>query len=867
MLKKMTIFIFAILSLGNAIYSQNENKDTYIFMDISGSTHPTFKEMQNYALDEILPEVKKGSKLAIYKFYEKCVNIYDQEVKTDFDIKWAEQRISKLLPNGPWTNLDLVKAIIEEQNINLESANVYILTDGHQELRDGSNEYFLTERNINSFLDDCDLLPQGGWFLLVYKYKDKVLNPVNSQNPSQIEVVEIITETKEKKQFSIDLSSLKIVIFILLILLFLILIIDVITCLIFHTERKKSVNLQQFSNHSLRWTINFSISLFAFLSLIALSYIILKISANSLVFFIFAITMLGLTILAYKLSIGDICRNITYSNRLKKIYGILTKEIYIDFANEFEIDAATCNYVLYLRRKQIEEIEFNEQEIQEKQIAFGIALKKINDSYAIGIQRFKHFYFINLEKIFEQLDLEFPSEEKRRQIADIIASSYGNDKLDKWDWILGASIGLITGLMDVFLVGKPGDSKLGDVVDKLSEKIVLLTANLNGYKGTDYRGAVDNLEKKYFVTYDKAKIDEIGMLEKNHHLLSLAHANDIIGLIFSILDTKVSIEKSKEENGALYTVVTCIYKKDPETIAKIKANPNLEFVLGGALVRLVQPLTYSKGDDIGKQKNVNDEKFKMYFKNALFAILYEKCKDAEEEKTMALCALYGFVIWLGHLWSDKIGGRSTVEKGNRGTGIAAPFQELLAQANFNIPVFRELKGKGEEIIKKQVGDITKEMFEKGFDNRFYQTQRIPVFINEYFTKIAFIIKEVSVYNKEFSMREIIQILCAEGTIKNTARAISGISNFELEKMLLVSYSTFSAIDVGDALVRSGAITGNGFALNIDTFLYINYAGLKKLGAEAVSVFLSYLRRWTSSPEKIVNEIKEIAKNSESEEGE
>ena len=37
---------------------------------------------------------------------------------------------------------------------------------------------------------------------------------------------------------------------------------------------------------------------------------------------------------------------------------------------------------------------------------------------------------------------------------------------DKLDYILSASSGALCGIMDVFLVGKPGESPLGDIIDK-----------------------------------------------------------------------------------------------------------------------------------------------------------------------------------------------------------------------------------------------------------------------------------------------------------------------------------------------------------------------------------------------------------------
>ena len=135
MKKKFIFFVSLIIFITSLFASEKDNKkDTYIFIDISGSVYTVFNEIQDYAINDIVTTLNKDTNLSIYKFYGKCVNIYDQKLNTDFDFEYAKERIQKLLPNGPWTNLDLVKSVIKDKKINLEESNVYILTDGHQEL-------------------------------------------------------------------------------------------------------------------------------------------------------------------------------------------------------------------------------------------------------------------------------------------------------------------------------------------------------------------------------------------------------------------------------------------------------------------------------------------------------------------------------------------------------------------------------------------------------------------------------------------------------------------------------------------------------------------------------------------------------------
>ena len=54
---------------------------------------------------------------------------------------------------------------------------------------------------------------------------------------------------------------------------------------------------------------------------------------------------------------------------------------------------------------------------------------------------------------------------------------------DKLDYILAASSGALCGVIDIFLVGKPGESPLGDITDKWFANRTIDFAKLCGYKG------------------------------------------------------------------------------------------------------------------------------------------------------------------------------------------------------------------------------------------------------------------------------------------------------------------------------------------------------------------------------------------------
>ena len=117
---------------------------------------------------------------------------------------------------------------------------------------------------------------------------------------------------------------------------------------------------------------------------------------------------------------------------------------------------------------------------------------------------------------------------------------------DRWDYLIAASCGVLAGLADAFFVGVPGqDSVLGKMTDQGADRLVEKFAALCGWnpsnEGSDSNAsAIAFLERKFQVNYDQrhgADVEHIfKMSASNHHLKSLAHSPDVVGLFFSILD-------------------------------------------------------------------------------------------------------------------------------------------------------------------------------------------------------------------------------------------------------------------------------------------------------------------------------------------
>lgn len=182
---------------------------------------------------------------------------------------------------------------------------------------------------------------------------------------------------------------------------------------------------------------------------------------------------------------------------------------------------------------------------------------------------------------------------------------------DKTDYILAAASGTICGLMDIFLVGKAGESVIGDITDNWFENRTMDFAKICGWDGNNndsLSSAIKYLEKKFKIPYDQTGAGDAARMvfdlnPRNHHFKSLGHNPSLLGLFFSILDQFAN---------------TSHFVSEGELISLQEADDN--FVLQGA--------------------NISAKLF---------------------------C---GFINWLGQLISDMSG--SSASKG-RGMGIPSPF--------------------------------------------------------------------------------------------------------------------------------------------------------------------------------------------------
>ena len=253
---------------------------------------------------------------------------------------------------------------------------------------------------------------------------------------------------------------------------------------------------------------------------------------------------------------------------------------------------------------------------------------------------------------------------------------------DKLDYILAASSGALCGVIDIFLVGKPGESPLGDISDKWFANRTMDFAKLclpDNKEFDSLDSALRFLENKFRVPYDQTGLGDagravFGMNAKNHHFKSLAHNLSLLGLFFSILDQFSN---------------TSHFISDGQLIALQQANDNWE-LQGG---------------------NIPSKLF---------------------------C---GFVNWFGHLMSDVAGSNFSAKDGNRGMGIPSP---LWTWINDIIAIKAKL-GLSVTDTDKAMNELALEIFEKGYDIRFQTAQAIPVFLNELLVRLIYAVRRLYRY--------------------------------------------------------------------------------------------------------------------------
>lgn len=122
---------------------------------------------------------------------------------------------------------------------------------------------------------------------------------------------------------------------------------------------------------------------------------------------------------------------------------------------------------------------------------------------------------------------------------------------DLTDYVVSASCGVLTGLLDVFWVGEFSLENAQDWGRSNINRFVIKVANLRGYKKDGLEGAIRFLEKDAPMASDKLTNEWGGGLQ--HHFRDFAHHASVGGLIFSILSQFTGMSYGTNTEGHFVT--------------------------------------------------------------------------------------------------------------------------------------------------------------------------------------------------------------------------------------------------------------------------------------------------------------------------
>lgn len=373
------------------------------------------------------------------------------------------------------------------------------------------------------------------------------------------------------------------------------------------------------------------------------------------------------------------------------------------------------------------------------------------------------------------------------------------DKCDKYDYLAAVGCGAIGGIIDIFLVGQPGDSVFGSWTDTQVDKCVITFSKKMGWnpragQEDNVQSAIGFLEKGskksgfdgFRVNYDQKNSNDVNklfnMAPNNHHMMSIAHSPDIIGLFFSILNQFTSTS-SFIANGQLITIST----------------------------------------DTFELQGCN-------FISKLFC---------------------GVANWFGHIMSDIAGSSGSVK---RGTGIVMPFYELFGFfkfGKFNV-----------ENDRQDFATIATRAFQKGYDFRFGLAQSIPVIITDLLIRLIWALRRHFQYKKSLKeciptqnhadLR--IMLLFGNGTLcvmdGIDARVRSG-GNFLIffMRLNLIAWLRFVTLVLKEVFIRIGI--ADALQKNIEAYKRINEALLVYLH-ELEKIDIELFKKETEEYNKVVN---------------
>ena len=199
------------------------------------------------------------------------------------------------------------------------------------------------------------------------------------------------------------------------------------------------------------------------------------------------------------------------------------------------------------------------------------------NNYLIQVEQYAHNHQVTFD---EHLFNNLLSHSERIEFEKWIKEDFEfkRAKCDKYDYLIAVTCGALGGLVDIFLVGSPKTGYLTKFTDSIADESVKKFAKLCGWTGkkgdyTNTESAIGFLEKKFKVNYDHRHSTDVNnqfsMSTKNHHIKSLGHSPDLLGLFYSIYN-QFTNTASFVDKGKIITIDTDNFElQGSNIIAKI----------------------------------------------------------------------------------------------------------------------------------------------------------------------------------------------------------------------------------------------------------------------------------------------------------
>lgn len=378
------------------------------------------------------------------------------------------------------------------------------------------------------------------------------------------------------------------------------------------------------------------------------------------------------------------------------------------------------------------------------------------------------------QKIYEGLkDIDSQIEINQEKIDDLNAEIEKlTNHADTFDYLVAVASGILTGLIDSFVVGEFDFKSAKAKSNKQINSFIMKYAKMKGYKGGEgdegerLKSAISFLEKKYPVPQDNIwSGGKIGVTSKSHHLDDLAHHPTLLGLVSAIVVQFFRFGTFINQNGEWHLEFV---NTEPKELIKIW----LPAIISGLLNWFVYMVEAKNEDKMDEEIPKPIRTIVKMLANAPVAVeLYMLANDK----------------WISHLVSDMGGSKNTA---GGGMGIPGIFLSLLKEIS-SLPIVKDtgLPKIVNDLYTKQHFDMRSELAVLNELGR----QAIPVLIGEVLVRGFYFVRHLAEEVREHkNLKEV------------DWNKVIPFGNRTIARMLTISSGTFMAVDMADAAIRSAA---------------------------------------------------------------